>query len=78
MSNIQIRIFPDGRVQGEVHGIKGKKCTDYIGMIEDLTESRTFSSNYTEEFYETDPILLHQEQTEDDADLLLGEVPYGR
>ena len=47
-------------------------------MIEDLTESRTFSSNYTEEFYETDPILLHQEQTEDDADLLLGEIPYGR
>jgi len=75
MANIQIRIFPDGKVQGDVHGIKGKKCTDYIGIIEELTESRTFSSEYTEEFYETGEVMLHQEQEVDDEDFILGEVP---
>ena len=62
MATMQIRIYPDGKVQGDIDGIKGKQCTDYIGIIEELTEGRTWQSNFTEEFYETESVRLRQEQ----------------
>ena len=51
---IQIRIFPDGTVQAEIDGIKGKACRNYIKIIEDLLEAKTVDSNYTPEYYETE------------------------
>lgn len=60
---IQIRIFPDGTVQAEVEGIKGKKCTDYIKIIEELLEAETFDSEYTPEYYESE-INLETSETE--------------
>ena len=62
MATMQIRIYPDGKVQGDIDGIKGKRCTDYIGIIEELTEGRTWQSDFTEEFYETESVQLRQEQ----------------
>lgn len=59
---IQIRIFPDGRVQAEVQGVKGKKCTDYIKILEEILEAETVDSSYTPEFYETEEIVLENEQ----------------
>ncbi|WP_026759762.1 DUF2997 domain-containing protein [Selenomonas ruminantium] len=70
MATMQIRIYPDGRVQGEIDGIKGKKCTDYIGIIEELTDSRTWQSNFTEEFYETEEVHTHQEQRDYEDDVV--------
>ena len=64
MATMQIRIYPDGKVQGEINGIKGKRCTDYIGIIEELTDSRTWKSTFTEEFYETEEVHIRQEQHE--------------
>ena len=61
---MQIRIYPDGKVQGDINGIKGKRCTDYISIIEELTEGNTWHSNFTEEFYETEEVNIHQEQRE--------------
>ena len=62
MATMQIRIYSDGKVQGDIDGIKGKRCTDYIGIIEELTEGRTWQSDFTEEFYETESVQLRQEQ----------------
>ena len=31
---ITIRVFPDGRIESETHGIKGKDCLKYIKEIE--------------------------------------------
>ena len=62
MATMQIRIYPDGKVQGEINGIKGKRCTDYIGIIEELTDSRTWKSNFTKDFYEIEEVYLRQEQ----------------
>lgn len=51
---IQIQIFPDGRVQAETQGIKGKKCTEYIGLLEELLEAEAVDSEYTSEYYVTE------------------------
>ncbi len=62
---INIRIFPDGTVQAEVEGIKGKKCTDYIKIIEELLEAETVDSDYTSEYYETELLNLENESKEE-------------
>lgn len=61
---INIRIFPDGTVKAEVEGIKGKKCTDYIKIIEELLEAETVDSDYTPEYYESEILNLETESTE--------------
>ncbi len=50
---IQIRIFPDGRIEAETHGVKGKQCRAYIPILEDLLQAEAISSEYTAEYHET-------------------------
>lgn len=49
---IKIRIFPDGKVQAETQGIKGKSCTNYIKILEDILGAEVVDSSYTPEYYE--------------------------
>ncbi|APF28705.1 hypothetical protein NPD7_2068 [Clostridium sporogenes] len=58
---IKLRIYPDGIVQAEVEGIKGKKCTNYIGIIENLSEAKVVDSEYTSEYYEEEIIETYEE-----------------
>lgn len=58
---IQLRIYPDGTVQADVEGIKGKKCTDYIKIIEDILEAEVIDSEYTPEYYESEKIEINEE-----------------
>lgn len=54
MKRVNVRIFPDGRIEAETHGIKGKECTEYIRVLEELMEAETVDSSYTSEYYETE------------------------
>ena len=47
---ITIRVFPDGRIESETHGIKGKDCLKYIKEIEQLTDAKIVRSEFTEEY----------------------------
>jgi len=58
---IQLRIFPDGRVQAEVQGIKGKACTDYIEILEEVLNAEVYESSYTPEYYENQEVWLSQQ-----------------
>ncbi|AJH00832.1 DUF2997 domain-containing protein [Clostridium beijerinckii] len=58
---IQLRIYPDGTVQANVEGVKGKKCTDYIKIIEDILEAEVIDSEYTPEYYESEKIEVNEE-----------------
>lgn len=52
MKQIKIRIYPDGYVQTETQGIKGKSCEDYIPFFKRLLQSRVIDQMYTEEYYQ--------------------------
>ena len=52
MEQLKIRIFPDGQIQAETNGIRGKSCTDYIGALEKLLNAQVVESSYTEEYYQ--------------------------
>ena len=49
---IKIRVYPDGRIESETFGIKGKDCLKYIKEIEQITDAKTLSSNFTNEYHQ--------------------------
>jgi len=61
---IQLRIRPDGQVEAEVLGFRGKKCADYIAVLESLLEAEAVDSDYRPEFWlsETETTPLRQEE----------------
>lgn len=58
---VKIRIFPDGKIQAEVNGIKGKKCTKYINILEELLNSEVVDSDYTKEYFEKEEVLEEED-----------------
>lgn len=57
---LQIRIFPDGKIEGKTLGIKGKKCTDYVAVLEKMLNSRVIESAYTEEYTQSESQELNE------------------
>ncbi len=62
MKRVQVRIYPDGRVQAETQGIKGKACTEYIRILEELLDAEAYASSYTPEYYEEQNVKLDLQQ----------------
>lgn len=52
MAQIILKISPDGQIKAETVGAKGKQCTKYIGVIENLTDAHVTDSEFTSEFLE--------------------------
>lgn len=51
---IKIRVYPDGRLESETVGIKGKSCMNYIKDIEDMTGAKVTKSELTHEYKESE------------------------
>ena len=52
MKTIELKIYKDGRIDAETHGIRGKTCLDYVGILEQLTGARAVDSDFTAEYFE--------------------------
>lgn len=61
---LQIKLLPDGTIQVETLGIKGKNCEGYISLIEELTNAKVVSKSYTKEFYETEEEYINTHKQE--------------
>lgn len=57
---IQLRVYPDGRIEAVTQGIKGKACTDYIAVLEELLRAETVASAYTPEYHEKAEVQVRQ------------------
>lgn len=53
---VKIEIFSDGTIQAETKGIKGKKCMDYMKILEEILEAETVDSDHTPEYFEKENI----------------------
>ncbi|WP_324642440.1 DUF2997 domain-containing protein [Pseudarthrobacter sp. LT1] len=60
-----VRISPDGAIFAETKGMKGPKCLEAIGLLEDLLEAQTVTSSYTKEYDEV-PASTHNAIEVDD------------
>lgn len=64
MKQIEIKIFPNGEIQAETHGIKGKACLKYIAEIEKMTYAVTQDSKFTKEYLENTVEEVVQDEME--------------
>ena len=66
MSNkkLKIKLLPNGEIQMETHGIKGKKCLDYIDVLKKLVDVKIEKTQITQEYYETETEITEGERNE--------------
>lgn len=52
MGKMKIKLLPDGTIQMETEGVKGKKCMDYAKVLERLTDAKIYKLEKTDEYYQ--------------------------
>ena len=57
-----IKIRKDGSIEAETKGNKGKKCEDYIKIIEELTDSKVINKEYTPEYHENEEEEVNEKE----------------
>ena len=62
MGKMKIRLFPDGTIQMETEGIKGKRCTDYAKVLAKLADAKIYNIEKTEEYYQQEVLELDETQ----------------
>lgn len=61
---MKIRLLPNGEIQMETIGVKGKKCLDYIEVLKKLVDVKISDTKLTHEYYETETELSNTENSE--------------
>ncbi|MBR6298738.1 MAG: DUF2997 domain-containing protein [Candidatus Gastranaerophilales bacterium] len=67
---LKIKLLPNGKIEMQTIGIKGKKCLDYVEMMKFLADMKIEKQEYTKEYYET------EEQINIQQDNILRETNY--
>lgn len=61
---LKIKLLPNGEIQMETQGVKGKKCLDYIDVLKKLVDVKITDTKLTQEYYETDNEIHEGEQNQ--------------
>ena len=64
---LQIKLLPNGEIQMETIGVKGKKCLDYIEILKKLVNCNIVDTQLSQEYYETESEV----STSDNAEIRL-------
>lgn len=66
MKQLKIRIYPNGEIEAETKGMKGKTCLSYISQIENMVDAKTHDSKFTNEYYEVEEkeILVNEQEVQ--------------
>ena len=64
---MQIKLLPNGEIQMETIGVKGKKCLDYIEILKKLVNGKIVDTQLSQEYYETESEV----STSDNAEIRL-------
>ncbi len=59
---MKIKLLPNGEIQMETVGVKGKKCLDYIDVLKKLVDVKITDTQLSQEYYETE--VLEKENNE--------------
>lgn len=57
---LQVRIYPDGRIEASTKGIMGQKCIDYIEILEEMLDAKTTDTELTADYYQENQLNLNQ------------------
>lgn len=59
---LKIKLLPNGEIQMETIGVKGKKCLDYISILKTLVDINITDTKLTDEYYETEDDVIIEEE----------------
>lgn len=62
---LKIKLLPNGEIQMETLGIKGKKCVEYIPLLEKLADVKIIKQDFTQEYYEQEDAEFYEEESQD-------------
>ncbi len=62
MGKLKIKLLPDGTIEMETKGIKGKKCLDYAKVLEQLADAKAEKIDKTDEYYQDSYLELYESQ----------------
>lgn len=61
---MKIKLLPNGEIQMETVGVKGKKCLDYIEVLKKLVDIKVVDTQLSQEYYETEAEISTTENNE--------------
>lgn len=61
---LKIKLLPNGEIQMETQGIKGKKCLDYIEVLKKLVNVKITDTQLSQEYYETETEVVEENRNE--------------
>ena len=61
---LKIKLLPNGEIQMETLGVKGKKCLDYIDVLKKLVNVKITDTQLSQEYYETEEVVSESEKNE--------------
>ena len=61
---LKIKLLPNGEIRMETHGVKGKKCLDYIDVLKKLVDVKITDTQLSQEYYETESEVKEDERNE--------------
>ena len=61
---LKIKLLPNGEIQMETVGIKGKKCLDYIEVLKKIVDAKITDTQLSQEYYETESEIVDTENAE--------------
>jgi len=61
---LTIKLLPNGEIQMETHGVKGKKCLDYIEVLKKLVGVNIKDTQLSQEYYETESTVTDEDSAE--------------
>ena len=61
---LKIKLLPNGEIQMETQGVKGKKCLDYIEVLKKLVNVNITDTQLSQEYYETETEIRQDENIE--------------
>lgn len=59
---LKIKLLPNGIIEMETVGIKGKKCMEYTKFMEDLVNGKIQKQKYTDEYYQEEETYNNNRQ----------------
>ena len=62
---LKIKILPNGEIQMQTVGVKGKKCLDYVELLKILADVRIEKQELTKEYYEENDTQYNNSEVQD-------------
>lgn len=61
---LKIKLLPNGKIEMETKGVKGKKCLDYVKLLRLIADVKVEHQELTSEYYEQEE-TIYNDKTQD-------------